>query len=884
MANETKITTIVSASAFEQLEKLDSLLNKANESYKKAAMNMAKGLSFDPKDMTELIEKNNRYMESLKEIQKAETEINRLREQKKKVIQEGTNEVLNQIKAEQEAARVAKAQSEVEKTRSKEALNLAQAKRITAKASEEEAKAEISSERAKKNAAKADQMRASSVQLTTEQVEELIARLDVENLTYKEQARILSQLKAYSKQQVGGVSAVDPKVLDNIQKLDKLLKEQDAMMGVYGRNVGNYASAWNGLGNAINQISREMPAFAVSMSTGILALSNNIPILADEIARIRKENAQLIANGQKAVPVWKQIAGSLLSWQTLLSVGITLLTVYGDEIFDFVAGLFETEDASKAASDALKDLTSSSGAYFEELKNISSTYGENVSTVRRLQEEWNGLGGNLEKQKQFIVDNESKFKNLNVSVKDVSDAENLLVNNTDAFIRSLELRAKYTAAQKLASEQYAKALQLSVEAENRRNNVTFWDKLDVEKTAGAAIQAIANPLSIVYQGFRVLAEGVDAFSVSSEEAAQNANKAADAIEKQKEGVEKAASVYMDAMRKIREEEKENNKNAGIEEASDTEKLKRREEQAKREAEKRMRLELDAERTIQEARIALMDEGYEKEVAIRTAQYQKRIDDAKKNGVRVNEQIAAIEAERDKELSEFREEYERKRSEIDIQNRLSYAEKGSMQELDLRLDLLQLQKDAELREAEQTGADKLTIEEKYLKLIEDTYLEYGKRRLSAVQSQNELEQSEREIALNNELSMLEQEYAKGIISKEAYEKKKSDIQYQYATQALQEEIALLEESLYLFSGDERIEMEKRIARLRVQLSKETTDKINEDAEKELKVRQEIEKAKEKLIQEAANAIGEIGSSIFERRIQMELSCRVLFYNSCRIFYF
>ena len=61
-------------------------------------------------------------------------------------------------------------------------------------------------------------------------------------------------------------------------------------------------------------------------------------------------------------------------------------------------------------------------------------------------------------------------------------------------------------------------------------------------------------------------------------------------------------------------------------------------------------------------------------------------------------------------------------------------------------------------------------------------------------------------------------------------------------------------------------QKKIAQLRVQLSKETTDKINADAEKELKERQKVEEAKKKLIQEAVNAIAEIGSSMFDRRIQ------------------
>ena len=855
MANETKITTIVGKEAFSQLEKLDDLIGKANDSYLIAARNMAKGLSFEPKNMSELIEKNNQYMASLKEIQKAETEINRLRQEKNKVIQEGVNEVMAQIKADQEAARIAKEKAKLEKEQSKVSRELAATEKIRKKTSEDLSRAKLAEERATMAASKADKLHAQNVQLTSDQVENLILKLDTANLSYKEQARILSQLKAYSKTQVGGIDAVNPKVLENIQKLDKLLKEQDAKMGVYGRNVGNYASHWDGLGKAINQLSREMPAFAVSMQTGLLAISNNLPILADEIARIRRENVELTKSGQKAVPVWRQVAGSLVSWQTLLSVGVTLLTVYGDKIFDFAANLFKSKDASKAASDALEDLNSTSGKFFDELKNSASTYGQNVVSIKKLQDEWNSLGDNLDKKKQFIIDNEAEFKKLDVSISNVNEAENFLVNNTDAFLKALEQRAKYTAASKLAAEKYAEALELEAEAEMRENNPNWWDKLNPHKILDPTAASMA-----------ALTGQFVFFNESSEKAGDNAKKAADGIREQAKAAKTAADIYVKAMSDAQKEENNILAKSGISKYLEEERIKREEERAKREAERRMKLEMEAERTIQEARIKLMDEGFKKEMATRNAQYQKKIDDVKTKGIRVNEQIAAIEAMRDKELSDFREEYEAKRAMIDAQNRISYAKKGSLQELDARLDILELQKAAELKEAEKTGASKLAVEDKYLKLIEDAYMEFGKVQLSRQQSQNELELSDQQIFLNKELSMLEQQYSKGIIKKEAYEKKKADLQYQYAVQALQQEIDLLEKSLYLFSGDERLEMEKKIAQLRVQLSKETTDKINADAEKELKERQKVEEAKKKLIQEAVNAIAEIGSSMFDRRIQ------------------
>lgn len=113
-------------------------------------------------------------------------------------------------------------------------------------------------------------------------------------------------------------------------------------------------------------------------------------------------------------------------------------------------------------------MSSSSGDFSKELKNSTSNYGSNLVLLRSLQEEWNGLGGSIDKQKQFIIDNASEFKKLDVSIRDVNDAENLLVTNTDVFIEALKARAMATAGEKLATEKYAEALQKRVEADNKR--------------------------------------------------------------------------------------------------------------------------------------------------------------------------------------------------------------------------------------------------------------------------------------------------------------------------------------------------------------------------------------------------------------------------------
>ena len=138
----------------------------------------------------------------------------------------------------------------------------------------------------------------------------------------------------------GGV--VGKALLAQISDVQKELNAAEQVSGRFQRNVGNYASAWNGLGNSVQQVARELPTLAVSANTFFLAISNNFPILVDEIAKARKEYAAFKAElkaGNKDVkavaPVWQQLAKSIISWQTALVVGMTLLSVYGKEVINW---------------------------------------------------------------------------------------------------------------------------------------------------------------------------------------------------------------------------------------------------------------------------------------------------------------------------------------------------------------------------------------------------------------------------------------------------------------------------------------------------------------------------------------------------------------------
>lgn len=230
-------------------------------------------------------------------------------------------------------------------------------------------------------------------------------------------------------------------------------KANEAVLN-FRNNVGNYASAAKGfspLTFQVQQLARELPSLTMSFSQFFLAISNNLPMFADELTRAKMANEALKNSGKATIPVFRQVGSAIFSWQTGLVVGITLLTAYGKEIANWVKGLFNAKEGAISMEQAIRNVNKA-------LEEDGYGIGEQIVKVRELQKAWSSLGDDLDTRKKFITDNKDAFDELGVKVTDVNDAENLLVRNTGAFIESMKARAMATAGQKLAAEAYEKAL------------------------------------------------------------------------------------------------------------------------------------------------------------------------------------------------------------------------------------------------------------------------------------------------------------------------------------------------------------------------------------------------------------------------------------------
>lgn len=263
----------------------------------------------------------------------------------------------------------------------------------------------------------------------------------------------------------------------NMRKQMMMLKEAT---GDHTLSVGNYRKAWNGLGVATQQVVRELPAMAVSMNTFFLAISNNIPILADEITKMAHANKMAAKSGKETTSVWKQVAKSLLGWQSLMVVGLTLMSMFGGKVMSFIGDLFKAKDAVESLEKAQKNIN-------KEMAENSTGIGKHKILLKEMSAEWTLLGNNINKQKEFIEKNKTSFDSLGVSIETVTDAQKLLVSNTPLVIDALKLQAKAAAAKKLAEDKYEKAAIEEVKAKAlEEQGESKWTKIK-----GALVSAAA---------------------------------------------------------------------------------------------------------------------------------------------------------------------------------------------------------------------------------------------------------------------------------------------------------------------------------------------------------------------------------------------------------
>lgn len=484
----------------------------------------------------------------------------------------------------------------------------------------------------------------------------------------------LSAQYALNKIRLNQMSAAEREAADSGKKLEaetnaiyqQMIKLQEAT-GNYRLSVGHYQKTWDGLGISISQVVRELPAAAVSLNTFFLGISNNIPMVVDEINRLRKQNELLAAEGKEQISVTKSVVKSLFSWNTALVVLLTVFSMYGKEIITWIDKTLAGRDAAKSFEDALEDLNSELG------KGSTGAYGQQIAVLRRLSENWRDLGDNVKAQTQWIKDNEKEFSKLGITIDSINDANNAFVDNTESVVAAYKARAKAEAALNIVSQQYQKLLAAENKAETEKvREYGFFDKtMNYFKALWGGISGPDSDLSL---GTRLKKQ--------RQRNVESLQKDADALEKEVESYFNVWKFYEDQADALFKE-------IGLEESHKKDKRGR----TPRDADDRLNnLALAAEKAYQKSRTEIERDENKKRRAEAFASFNQEIADLNDKYSRI-QKILNGQNEKYKKLTESQKETAIKALD-DIENAIKNKQKG----LTLSLDLLNI--DVEIQKAEQ----------------------------------------------------------------------------------------------------------------------------------------------------------------------------------------
>lgn len=581
-------------------------------------------------------------------------------------------------------------------------------------------------------------------------------------------------------------SSVGKNLIAQANALNNKLKEIDSQFGNYQRNVGNYASSWNGLNVQTQQLLRELPSLTMSFNQFFLAISNNLPMFVDELKRANEEFKRMKSEGQTAVPVWKQLLGSLFSLQSALVIGITLLSAYSSEIIDWVASLFRGKKALDeiiSVQDKLR--IAQKGA-------IRDTIEERI----KLELLYKAATDNKKAMEERIVA-ANELKSTFPKLFDNYTKEQIMTGNAKDAYRLLTAQIIATAKAKRVMNEVTKAATNYEETEFKRLNQVY----TVEK-------ARAEYQKFVDTGLSRTEAGIDAKKkLEAEEATLKALKEQSIQYKnQMNDLEKLVDV-----KALVNDPGKNNK------AYDDEKKK-----AEEYAEYIKKITED----LSKSKIELIADGREREIAEISKEYDDRIKEIKG---RTDEEIELrknLETLKGKAIAEINDKYDKELLEIEktnLENRLASIGENSNEELDKRLNLqIQLNnmmRDAEIKDAEKNGEDVVAIRMKYMQRENSLIMRNLQERIGLIEANTDKVVNEQETSALKEANIIKKQYANGEISKEDYEKKLYDIGVKYAKARLETLMKEAEAEMSLLdpNSEKYQELEDRLANLQAQIN-------------------------------------------------------------------
>lgn len=651
--------------------------------------------------------------------------------------------------------------------------------------------------------------------------------------------------KALSEEQRN--SPMGESLIKQANALNDKLKEIDAKFGNYQRNVGNYASSWNGLNVQTQQLIRELPSLTMSFNQFFLAISNNLPMFADELKRATDEFKRMKAEGQTAVPVWKQLLGSLFSWQSALVIGITLLSAYGDEIIDWVSSLFKGKQEVKEITSAETNLANARrkgmSDSMKERTELELLYKATQDTSRSMKER-NAAADELQKKYPAYFGNMSN--------------EEILVGKA---AQSYEQLRKELVANAIARAQLDKMTKIASEREDSllKRRVQYNTYLKAEQKVNEASIALENAKQEARK------RGIEEGSLRERTFLSKRNSD---LENARKEASKELDIWLDLVKVVSDYDKTldgMSKNINISALANE--PGKGDDEAKKKAEEYAEYIKKITEDLEKSRIDIIADGRKREIAEVEKEYNDRIKAIKGNSEKEIELRTNLEALKGKAIAEINDKYDKELIEIEknnLENRLESFGENSERELNERLNiqlkLNDMMRDAEIKDAEKNGEDVSAIIDKYGKRQNDIVMRNLESRFGLIEDYTDKMIDRQETASIEEYNALKKQYSKGEISREDYEKKAYEIGAKYAKARLQTMIKEVQAEMALFDpdSDKYADLEDRLANLQSQIDGIDLDTAIDKSEK---AKDKFKEALSDMNSAARDALGDT-AGIFE----------------------
>lgn len=787
MANEFKITDIVDKKAFDELTSLIAKFNETKEAYVNLTKDLAGGLRVKPGDLKELADKTEKYTNIMNQLVTTQNKLSDIQGRYKGILNDLNKNMKEFLSlsslsgkfdsltsAINKASDALKIASEAQKDNAQTTQRQAQAMQsasssisLTSSAYAEiintvtsyDNKAKELNERLSANKIRLDEIRRELSKLSKELSKGIISQQEylnkVSDLTIKERDLVqqnkqyTSLLNAHSKAMVSTAGSYNEMsaavvqlenrfrnlpeaqrqgdqgvgLIKQIKQLKDELKAIDAQMGNYQRNVGKYTSHWNGLNASVQQVARELPSLAVGWNAFSLAISNNLPIMADEIKRARDEFKALQESGQKGVPVWKQLTKSIINWQTALVVGITLLSVYGNDIMNWIENLFKAKEVTGdlidyenklliARQKGIQDIsreTTKLDLLYKTTQDTNKSMKERLAAANALQKMSPDYLGNM--KKESILAGEAKEAYMQLRKELVASA--IARAQLDEMTKIAAQRYKAWVKERNAYVSYLRS-----ENELSKNNS------DLQKT----------------------------ITLNAKKQWENAKDSLSDYDKALKGM--SESIDVDAL---------------VNDSNDAN---------KKEAEKYANYMKNIESELTKTRIALIEDRRKAEIASVENTYKENINKIKGYSAKENQLRSQYEEEKNKNIRDINEKYDLEREEYEsdlekrsIELKLDTIKNNSEKELEYKLDLLlrmnEILREEEIREAERRGEDVELINKKYDARFSSIIQDNISERLGLIKKGTDRELDILDTNSLKEINALNKQYKQGEINEKQY---------------------------------------------------------------------------------------------------------------------